>query len=110
MRRGWLLREGEVLASVDIADRPAERMRGLLGQGSFEGALLLPRTRSVHTLMMRFALDVAYLSADLRGDLHGPDGAMAGGTASPRVSLRAGGVERLLRAVGLAGRRPSRDP
>ncbi len=60
------MREGEVLASVDIADRPAERMRGLLGQGSFEGALLLPRTRSVHTLMMRFALDVAYMSADLQ--------------------------------------------
>lgn len=29
-----------------------------------EGALVLPRTRWIHTLGMRFALDVAFLDAD----------------------------------------------
>ncbi|HEY3940864.1 MAG TPA: DUF192 domain-containing protein [Acidimicrobiales bacterium] len=66
MRSGWLLRDGQVLASVDIADSPVERMRGLLGRSSYEGAMLLPATRSVHTLMMRFPLDVAHMTADLK--------------------------------------------
>jgi uncharacterized membrane protein (UPF0127 family) len=65
MRSGWLLRDGQVLASVEIADQPVERMWGLLGRRSLDGALLLPRTRAVHTLLMRFPLDVAYMSADL---------------------------------------------
>lgn len=61
----WLLRNGEVLASVEVATSLAERSRGLLGRRSCEGALLLPRTRSVHTVGMRFAIDVAYLDRDL---------------------------------------------
>jgi uncharacterized protein len=63
---GWLLKEGVVLATTDVADNPAARMRGLLGRSSFEGALLLPHTRAVHTLGMRFALDVAFLDRDLK--------------------------------------------
>ncbi len=61
----WLLRDGEVLAALEVAERRAERTRGLLGRDSFEGALLLPRTRSVHTFAMRFPLDVAFCSRDL---------------------------------------------
>ncbi len=60
-----LLRDGEVLAALEVAERRAERTRGLLGRDSLEGALLLPRTRSVHTFAMRFPLDVAFCSRDL---------------------------------------------
>ncbi|MGD0982356.1 MAG: DUF192 domain-containing protein [Acidimicrobiales bacterium] len=62
----WLLREGEVLASVEVASSLAARSRGLLGKSGFEGALLLRHTRSVHTVGMRFAIDVAFLTDDLR--------------------------------------------
>ncbi len=55
----WLLRDGDVLATVEVASTFAQRTKGLLGRSSYEGALLLPRTRSVHTLGMRFAVDVA---------------------------------------------------
>jgi uncharacterized membrane protein (UPF0127 family) len=62
----WLLRDGDVLAAAEVADGLAARTRGLLGRDSFEGALVLPRTRSVHTLGMKFAVDVAFLDRDLR--------------------------------------------
>lgn len=50
-----------------IADRPLTRLRGLLGRNRLapgEG-LLLTRTASVHTLLMRFAIDVLFLDSDL---------------------------------------------
>jgi uncharacterized membrane protein (UPF0127 family) len=62
---GWLLREGEVLASLEVADTRPARRRGLLGRDSFDGALLLLPARSVHTLGMRFPIDVAWLDEDL---------------------------------------------
>jgi len=62
---GWLLRDGEVLASLLVAEDRASRRTGLLGLDSFEGALLLLPARSVHTLRMRFPLDVAWLDGDL---------------------------------------------
>jgi uncharacterized protein len=61
----WLLRDGEVLASLEVAATPTSRMRGLLGRDGIEGALLLRPATSVHTLGMRFPLDVAYCDADL---------------------------------------------
>jgi hypothetical protein len=60
----WLVRDGRVLATVEVADSLAERARGLLGRDGIEGALLLPRVRSVHTLGMRFPIDVAFLDRD----------------------------------------------
>jgi len=62
----WLLCDGEVLASVEVASSLAARSRGLLGRKTCEGALLLHRTRSVHTIGMRFPIDVAFLNRDLR--------------------------------------------
>jgi uncharacterized membrane protein (UPF0127 family) len=62
----WLLREGEVLASLEIAEGARARTKGLLGRESFEGALLIKPAMSVHTLGMRFPLDVAYLDGSLR--------------------------------------------
>jgi uncharacterized membrane protein (UPF0127 family) len=62
----WLLRDGEVLASAEVASALMAKSRGLLGKKSYEGAMLLRGTRSVHTIGMRFAIDVAFLSDDLR--------------------------------------------
>lgn len=65
MRSVWLLRGGDVLASAEVAESWSDRSRGLLGRESFDGALLLLRTRAVHSAGMRFALDVAFLDAEL---------------------------------------------
>lgn len=62
----WLLRGDEVLASLTVASSRSERRRGLLGADGFEGALLIERTRSVHTFGMRFDIDVAFCDEDLR--------------------------------------------
>ena len=62
----WLLRDGDVLASLELAETRASRRRGLLGRDGIEGALLLRPARSVHTLGMRFPLDVAWCDRDLR--------------------------------------------
>ena len=61
----WLLRDGEVLASLEVADQRGARRKGLLGRDSIEGALLLVPARSVHSIGMRFPIDVAWLDADL---------------------------------------------
>jgi len=58
---GWLVRGGDVLCSVEVAGSAGERVRGLLGRDGLDGALLLPRCRSVHTFGMRFDIDVAFL-------------------------------------------------
>jgi uncharacterized membrane protein (UPF0127 family) len=61
----WLLRDGEVLASLEVADSRGARRRGLLGRDGFEGALLLVPARSVHSIRMRFPIDVAWCDRDL---------------------------------------------
>jgi uncharacterized membrane protein (UPF0127 family) len=61
----WLLRDGDVLASLEVADSRQARRKGLLGRDGIEGALLLTPARSVHSLGMRFAIDVAWLDGDL---------------------------------------------
>ena len=61
----WLVRDGQVLASLEVADSFRRRGRGLLGRDGFDGAILLRPARSVHTLGMRFPIDVAYCDADL---------------------------------------------
>jgi uncharacterized membrane protein (UPF0127 family) len=62
----WLLREDQVLASLEIASDRRDRRRGLLGREGIEGALLIEGTRSVHTVGMRFPIDVAHLDGDGR--------------------------------------------
>jgi uncharacterized membrane protein (UPF0127 family) len=61
----WLLRAGDVLASLEVADDRRSRRTGLLGRDGIEGALLLVPARSVHSVGMRFAIDVAWLDRDL---------------------------------------------
>lgn len=60
----WLVCDGRVLASASLAADSPSRRRGLLGRDSLDGALVLQPCRWVHTIGMRFALDVAYLDAE----------------------------------------------
>jgi uncharacterized protein len=62
----WLLRDGEVLATAEMADSLVARNRGLLGRNGYEGAFLIPRTMgALHSFGMRFSLDVAFLDRGL---------------------------------------------
>jgi uncharacterized protein len=65
-RTVWVLRDGEVLASAELADSYPARAKGLLGRSSYDGALVLTRRRAVHTVGMKFAVDVAFLDRDLK--------------------------------------------
>ena len=62
----WLVRGDRVLASLEVAETPSARARGLLGREGVDGAILLRPARSVHTVGMRFAIDVAHLDDSLR--------------------------------------------
>ena len=57
----WLACGDRVVASLEVARTRAERRRGLLGRDDVTGALLIERCRGVHTIGMRFDIDVAYL-------------------------------------------------
>jgi uncharacterized membrane protein (UPF0127 family) len=60
----WLVREGgDVLASAEVARGIRERTQGLLGHrdsGAVTGALVLRPCRQIHTIGMRFPIDVAF--------------------------------------------------
>jgi len=62
----WLLREGEVLASLEVLDSVPSRMKGLIGRDRVDCAVLLPRTRAIHTVGMRFPIDVAFCTSDMK--------------------------------------------
>lgn len=61
-----LLRDGIPVAPVVVADRTADRRRGLLGTDAVLGALWITRCPSVHMVGMRYPLDVAVLDRDGR--------------------------------------------
>ena len=60
----WLVTDGRVIASADIANDRASRRKGLCGQTQIEGAFVIPNCRWVHTFGMRVPIDVAYLDVD----------------------------------------------
>ena len=62
----WLVSDGRVLATVEVAEGRASRRKGLLGRDGIEGAMLLSPARSVHTIGMRFPIDVVHLDAQRR--------------------------------------------
>jgi uncharacterized membrane protein (UPF0127 family) len=62
----WLVRDGKVLATLEVADTVRARARGLLGRDGIDGAVLLRPARSVHTFKMRFPIDVAFVDRELR--------------------------------------------
>lgn len=57
----WLVSEGHVLAAADVAADRAARRRGLLGRTEIDGALVIEACRWVHTVGMKFPIDVAFL-------------------------------------------------
>jgi uncharacterized protein len=57
----WLVSDGKVIASLEVAHSMQSRTRGLLGRTGIDGAIYLEHTRWVHTVGMRFPIDVAYL-------------------------------------------------
>jgi uncharacterized membrane protein (UPF0127 family) len=61
----WLVTAGEhgghVLASAERAGDRRARAKGLLGRSGVDGAFVITPCRSVHTIGMKFALDVAFL-------------------------------------------------
>ena len=65
MKAAWLLRDGEVLAALEVAESREERMQGLLGREGIDGAILLRPARSVHSVGRGFSLDVAFCTKDL---------------------------------------------
>ena len=65
MRSGWLLRDGDVVCALEMAESSEERRNGLRGREGLDGALHLEGVRTVHTLGVGFPIDVAFLSSDL---------------------------------------------
>jgi uncharacterized membrane protein (UPF0127 family) len=55
---------GHVLASAERAKDRRTRAHGLLGRSGVDGAFVITPCRSVHTIGMKFALDVAFLDAE----------------------------------------------
>lgn len=61
----WLVTEdARVLASAEVADSRASRRKGLLGRDHLDGAIVLSPCRWVHTMRMRFPVDVAFLNSE----------------------------------------------
>lgn len=58
--------DARVLATAEVARDRRSLRRGLLGRDGIDGAIVLERCRWVHTIGMRFELDVAHLDADGR--------------------------------------------
>jgi uncharacterized membrane protein (UPF0127 family) len=71
VRRSWqdgerVLRTPNGPVPLRVAASYRARTRGLLGSDGITGALLLTPASSIHTVRMRFAIDVAYLDRRLR--------------------------------------------
>ncbi len=71
MRSGWLLRDGDVVCALDMADTPKDRRLGRRrasaspGHGEEAGALHLTGVRHIHSAGRRGDIDIAFLSEDL---------------------------------------------
>ena len=60
------VRTGREIARLEIARTTLQRMRGLLGRNGLPPGqgMLIERCSSIHTLFMKFALDVVFLDSD----------------------------------------------
>ncbi len=61
-----LVVDGIDVAHAEIAATPAARRKGLLQRDSIDGAMWFPGIRAVHTMRMRFTIDVAHVGPDGR--------------------------------------------
>lgn len=64
----WLLDDDRVIASVELATTARTRSRGLLGREGIDGLLMIEPAMSVHTIGMKFAIDVAYCRRSRRAE------------------------------------------
>jgi uncharacterized protein len=104
VRSGWLLRDGDVLCALEMADSPAERRSALRGRNGYDGALHVAGRRTAHTIGIRFPIDAAFLSADLTvlrvAQLKPWRVALGGPSARSVVETQAGSFERWGLRVG----------
>lgn len=64
-RRGRLAVDDRDVAPLELALDARSRAKGLLGRDGIDGALLLRPAMQVHTMRMRFPIDVAFCDRDL---------------------------------------------
>lgn len=60
----WLVNDGVVMASAEVAEGSSAKRRGLLGRDGIEGCFVIERCRWIHTIGMRFPIDVAFVDAE----------------------------------------------
>lgn len=63
-KHGWLVSSGRVLASAEVAVTHRDRRNGLIGRSELDGAFVIDHCRWIHTIGVRFPIDVAYLDAE----------------------------------------------
>lgn len=63
----WLVRDGDVLATVDDATSAPDRLRGLWHRPPPVGALLLRPPLVLHTVGLPYAVDVAFCDGGTAG-------------------------------------------
>jgi hypothetical protein len=63
----WLVRDGDVLATVDEATSRPDRLRGLWHRPPPVGALLLRPPLVLHTVGLPYAVDVAFCDGGSEG-------------------------------------------
>jgi len=61
----WLTRDGEVLATLEMADSLRHRLSGGVGRAPADCALLLPAPLVLHTIGTPFGVEVAFCDHDL---------------------------------------------
>ena len=60
----WLVRGEDVLAAAEVAVTRRDRRKGLLGREQHDGVLILRPCRQVHSIGMKFPIDVAFCDRD----------------------------------------------
>jgi hypothetical protein len=67
MRPAWLLREGDVVCALDLAETWKERRLGLRARtnGEGTGAVHVARVKGVHGARLKAPIDIAFLTEDL---------------------------------------------
>jgi uncharacterized membrane protein (UPF0127 family) len=100
----WLMSEARVLASIEVADNHSAKAKGLLGRKDVEGAFAIPRCKWVHTMGMKFPIDVAYVDSNnvviKTASMHPHRLAMPVTKATMVIEARAGAFERWGLKVG----------
>lgn len=63
-QQAWLVSAGRVLASAEVAITRRSRRTGVIGRTDLDGAFVIPECNWIHTIGVKFPLDVAFLDCD----------------------------------------------